>query len=492
MQIGKRIRRTSLWLKLITVFVAVVAAGAAVQFTLVNLAVNTQFRRFVATRDQVTARNLAPALADYYSQQGSWQGVDALLASQPTPDASAGMMGPGMMRPGHMGPPAQGWMHQFGTGIDRVVVADANGVIVADSANLLVGQQHPAEHLAAGVPITVGSQQVGTVLVGSMVEPVLNPLDQDFLRSVNLATLASAVAVGVLALALGSLFLFQVTAPVRALTKAIGAVAGGDLSQRVAVKSRDEIGQLATAFNTMAAELQQAEALRRNLVADVAHELRTPLSLVRGNLEAMLDGLYEMNRENVAVVHDETLVLTRLVDDLRDLALAEAGRLQLEIDDVDVGDLVLRVTDTFRAQAAQQAIGLRAELPDASLFTRGDEQRLRQVLNNLLSNALRYTPAGGQVRVTASLVADGHGPGAGPQPEIRVAVSDTGEGIPAEELPNLFERFYRTDKSRARSSGGSGLGLSIARQLVQAHGGRIWADSQPGVGSTFTFAVPAR
>jgi signal transduction histidine kinase len=477
---------------MMAIFVAIIAVGAAVQFTLVNLAVNTQFRRFVATRDQVLARNLAPALADYYAQQGSWQGVEALLVSRPAPDTTPGMMGPGMMPLGHMGPPGQGWLHRFGTGIDRVVVADSGGVIVADSANLLVGQQHPAEHLSAGVAITVGAQQVGTVLVGSMVEPVLNPLDQDFLRSVNLATLASAVAVGVLALALGSLFFFQVTAPVRALTKAIAAVAGGDLSQRVAVKSKDEIGQMATAFNTMAAELQRAEALRRNLVADVAHELRTPLSLVRGNLEAMLDGLYEMNRENVAAVHDETLVLARLVDDLRDLALAEAGRLELEVDDVDVGDLVLRVTDTFRAQAAQQAIALRAELPDATLFTRGDEQRLRQVLTNLLSNALRYTPAGGQVRIAASLVTDDHRPGVSPQAEIRVAVSDTGEGIPAEELPNLFERFYRTDKSRARSSGGSGLGLSIARQLVEAHGGRIWADSQPGVGSTFTFAVPAR
>lgn len=526
--------RISLWLKLTAIFVTITLVVAVVMFVAVNRSVGSQFQRFVLSRDRVLAQNLAEVLADYYVQRGSWQGVQQIIINLPPlamlPDPGRpGTMGPGMMGLGLMGPgmmtmlspaptfpaetqdatgvgqdtllpmvtqqgPANNQSRRMGPAwmrrgrelaLDRVVVADAQGIIVADTSGQLLGQRHPSEHLAEGTPVMAGGQRVGTVLVGSMIDPVLNPLAQDFLSSVNVATLVTAAAVGVVGLALGSLVFLQVTAPVRALTRAIGAVAAGDLSQRVRVQSQDEIGQLAAAFNTMAAELERAERLRRNMVADVAHELRTPLSLVRGHLEAMLDGVYELNRDNVATAYEETLVLTRLVDDLRELALAEAGRLQLELDDVDLADLVARVTDSFQTPAAEHQISLRTELPDDPLFVRGDEQRLRQVLINLLSNALRYTPAGGQVTVSARMQ-NSNG-----RPEVQVSVSDTGSGISPEDLPNIFERFYRADKSRARTSGGSGLGLSIARQIVQAHGGQITVASQPGQGATFTFTLPA-
>ncbi|MCQ3979534.1 MAG: two-component sensor histidine kinase [Anaerolineae bacterium] len=297
----------------------------------------------------------------------------------------------------------------------------------------------------------------------------------------NLAVLLSAIAVGGVALGLGSLLFFQITAPVRRLTQAAEAIAAGDLSRRVSVRSGDEIGRLAQAFNTMTDSLDRAETLRRQMVADIAHELRTPLSLVQGNLEAILDGLYALNLENVASVHEETLVLTRLVNDLRDLALAEAGQIHLQRETVDLADLAGRAVEGFRAQAVEQEVTLVAELsPDLPLIS-GDKQRLSQVLLNLLSNALRHTPPGGRIVISVR-----------PEPAgLLVSVADTGRGIPPEDLPHVFERFYRADKSRARSSGGSGLGLAIARQIVEAHGGRIWVESWVGVGSTFSVALPS-
>jgi signal transduction histidine kinase len=234
------------------------------------------------------------------------------------------------------------------------------------------------------------------------------------------------------------------------------------------------------------------------MVADIAHELRTPLSLAQGNLEAILDGIYDLDLENVASVHEEALVLTRLVNDLRDLSLAEADELQLEQEPVDMADLVAQATDGFRAQAAEQEVSLITDLPPALPSVRGDKQRLSQVLINLLSNALRYTPAGGHVTVSAMQVSGDGQIGdstaengrQSTSPMLLMSVADTGQGIPEEDLSLIFERFYRADKSRARSSGGSGLGLAIARKIVEAHGGRIWVEALADQGSTFHFTLP--
>ncbi|NIV33521.1 MAG: HAMP domain-containing protein, partial [Anaerolineae bacterium] len=336
------------WLKLMGILAVIVASGTIVTFVMINRATTTQFRRFVLTGDIIQAENLSLLLADYYARQGNWQGVETFLSGSPLQtqmmrSMMSGDMGRGMMGDGMMG-------NQMGRGMmgdnpmqqdemvhdmlnmvaDRAILIDARGVIVADSHNSQVGQPYPDARLAAGVPVISDGQQIGTVLVGSMIEPLLNPLSQDFLRSVNLAVLASAITVGILALALGSFFFFHITAPVRDLTQAAEAVAGGDLTRRVTVRSQDELGRLAQAFNSMTGAMKRNETLRRQMVADIAHELRNPLSLIQGSLEAMLDGIYTLNEENVASVHEETLVLTRLVKDLRDLAQAEAGQLHLE------------------------------------------------------------------------------------------------------------------------------------------------------------------
>jgi len=486
--------RNSLWLKLMGAFLAVILSGVVVMFVLVNVATATQFRRFVLSGDVIQAKELAASLGDYYARRGSWEGVEALLETG-LPASPGGwpmgrMMGWSMEEMFEM-------MRGAGPLVDRVAVADAFGIVVADSAGLLVGQEH-AEHLESGVPIVVDGQRVGTVLVGSMIEPILNPLDQDFLHSVNLSVLLSALAVGIVALVVGSLLFRQITAPLGVLSAAAEAIAAGDLSRTVEVSSNDEIGRLGRSFNAMARGLAQAETLRRNMVADIAHELRTPLAVIQGNLEALLDGVFDLTLDNVASIHEETMLLSRLVADLRDLALAEAGQLKLDRERADLTALATRVVDSFQTQALEKGVTLTTELaPDGSTEASTvssaeplaevlppmevDVQRISQVLFNLLSNALQYTPTGGTITVRAERVGG----------QVQVAVADTGEGISPEDLPYVFERFYRADKSRARASGGSGLGLAIAKQIVEAHGGRIWAKSWVGVGSTFVFTLPA-
>jgi signal transduction histidine kinase len=267
--------------------------------------------------------------------------------------------------------------------------------------------------------------------------------------------------------------------PVDELTRAAGRMAQGDLDCEVPVTSRDELGQLAEAFNTMAGNLARIEALRRNMISDIAHELRTPLTNIRCLLEAIQDGLAEPIPETINSIHEEAMLLSRLVHDLQELALAEAGQLPLDPVPVDVAMEIRSGIRLLATDRGNDAPGVELDLPD---LPRGrfDPARLRQVVRNLVENALIHTPSDGMVTVSAETVDN----------EIRVAVSDTGLGISPGDLPQIFERFYRADRSRARDSGGTGLGLTIVRKLVEAHGGAVYAESEPGRGSVFTFTIP--
>ncbi len=476
--------RNSLWTRLMGVFLGVIIMGVVVMVVSVRLSTAAQLRRRVLSNDVAQANALAPLLASYYSRNGSWVGVETYLASAPqSQNLPATQTGPGMMGPGGMMENWGDWMgvtRTTGPLADRVVVLDANGKVIADTGQAIIGEQHPAEHLSNGVHVVVNNKTIGTVLVGSMIEPVLNPADADFLRSVNLSILITSVTVGLLALVMGSLLFRQIISPLRALSQSARAIAGGDLGQRVKIDSDDEIGQVARSFNRMAESLAEADVQRRNMMADIAHELRTPLTVVQGNLEALMDGVYELTPENVAGIHKQTVVLTRLVADLRDLALAEAGQLRLERKQLSLEDVISQVTEGLEVQAREKEVTLKFEVAADLPNVQADEQRITQVLFNLISNALRHTPVGGTITISAELRED----------RILVSVRDTGAGIPPEDLPHVFERFYRADRSRARSTGGSGLGLTIAKQIVEAHGGQIWAQSWLGAGSTFAFSLP--
>jgi signal transduction histidine kinase len=300
-----------------------------------------------------------------------------------------------------------------------------------------------------------------------------------FLASVNRTLLLIAVVAGLGAVLLILGLSRRILAPVEALTAAVQRMEAGDLSQRVEVTSQDEIGELAQAFNAMADGLARLEELRRNMVTDVAHELRTPLSNIRGYLEALQDGVVEPERHIVDSLHGEAMLLNRLVDDLQELFLAEAGHLKLERQPVALADIVDRAVEAVRPRAEAEEIRLQVDLPE-DLLVGVDPQRIGQVLRNLLENALLHTLPGGEIAVAARTEGQW----------VEVSVRDTGSGIAAEDLPYVFERFYRADKSRSRATGGAGLGLAIARQLVEAHGGRIWVESTQGEGTTFTFALP--
>ena len=270
-----------------------------------------------------------------------------------------------------------------------------------------------------------------------------------------------------------------VSAPITALATATREVEAGKLQVRVPVHGSREFEELASAFNKMAAALQQAETARNNLMADVSHELRTPLTVLEGNLRAALDHVQTLDEVGIANLYAQTRHLIRLVNDLRELALAETGRLILEKIPTDMRLLVNETLQALEPLASERNVKLIAEIQDLPLLQL-DPVRMRQVLFNLLSNALRHTLPGGSIRVL----------GAQNQPGITLVVKDTGEGLEPDELANLFNRFYRVDKSRSRETGGTGLGLSIAKAIVEAHGGTITASSAgKNQGSCFTIAL---
>lgn len=284
----------------------------------------------------------------------------------------------------------------------------------------------------------------------------------------------------------------NVATPLAQVMDAADRVAEGDLSARVPDDNPSDLGRgesrysefrrLAHSFNHMVQELQLADQRRRNLTADVAHELRTPLHIIQGNLEGVLDGVYACDAEHIEATLDETRLLARLIDDLRTLSLAEAGQLPLHLEQVDLVELIADVATSFSGQAESTGVELRTDIPASPLVITADADRIDQVLGNLIANALHYTPAGGRIAISAQPIDGG----------ARIRVTDTGAGIPADDLPYIFDRFWRGDRARTRVDGsGSGLGLAIARQLVQAHGGRIYVESQVGQGSIFTIELPS-
>lgn len=361
---------------------------------------------------------------------------------------------------------------------ERIMLADVQGEVIADTADdpaLVPGVAGDTDAL----PLLVDGEVIGALRIPPL-PPVRNTAsERAYIAQVNRSLLIAVSVAGGLAIVLTLALSHGILSRVQALTTAVRAMARGDLSQRVQNGADDELGQLAYAFNSMADNLARIEQLRRNMVSDVAHELRTPLSNICGYLEAIQDGIVQPTPEVVASLYEEAVLLHRLINDLQELAVAEAGQLRLSRQRVAIGDVVDRSVQVVQGRINGRytiTTALAPDLPDLYI----DAERIGQVLRNLLNNAVEYALPGGAIVVGGRQI----------NGEVHVNVYNEGSGIPPEHLPNVFERFYRVDDSRARTTGGNGLGLAIVKQLVEAHGGRVWAESVPGQYANFFFALP--
>jgi len=438
----------SLRVRLLMAIILVVLVAVTVTAVVAGRRTTGEFQRYVARGGPIPFARYAGFLARSYDLRRSWEAVQ-----------------PEVERIGQI------------SGM-RVVVADAEGRIVADSESALIGKSAAGRWQVPAVEILVGGRPVGFLYMIPPTEP--RESERAFLQAVNRSILFGALFAGAVAILVTLGMSDRILRPIERLTAAAQRMEKGDLSVRVPVDSQDEIGKLAHAFNAMASSLAMQEQLRRNLVSDVAHELRTPLTNLRGYLEAVRDGLIQPDAGLIDNLYEETMLLNRLVSDLHELAQAEAGQLNLVRRPVRVDEIVHRVAEAFNWQVESKGLTLRVDVPADLPLVDVDPERIGQVLRNLLSNAILHTPAGGEIDIVAR--AGGKW--------VTVAVKDTGEGIPPEHLPLVFDRFYRVDKSRSRLTGGVGLGLAIAKQLVEAHGGDIHVESRVGEGSTFTFTLP--
>jgi two-component system OmpR family sensor kinase/two-component system sensor histidine kinase BaeS len=405
----------------------------------------------------------AQTLNSYYTRQRSWAG----LAGDPSVTAALG---------------------QFDSMGRAYTLISGGEVITTTRLDLSVGTVVPGEMMPNMNVMPIG-KNAGTLVITLNTPPYAAPPTtslpvnrSDWFRGMLSAGLAlAAVLIG-----LAAFFARRISRPLNTLTQAAGRMATGDLAVRVPGSAVREVNALALAFNQMGESLAAADAQRRQMTADVAHELRTPLSIIRARLEGLQDGVYQATPDQVALLLDETALLERLIEDLRLLALADAGQLPLYPVPLDPLYLLQDAADSFAGQAAAADVALRVEAPAVLPEITADPQRLAQVLGNLVSNALHHTPPGGGIvlRAWADTTPDG--------PMLGLAVADSGSGIAPADLPHIFDRFWRADRARVRAGAGAGLGLAIARRIVEAHGGRIQAWSAPGQGTQVSFWVPVR
>lgn len=446
----------SLRFRLTLAFLIVGLLGVAVGAIVASHRAAGAFEEFTFSRNR---EGLIANLASYYESHGSWSGV-------------AGQLPRGAISPGGPAIPLREPA--------SLVLADIEGRVVMPGPARRLGERLPADMLANATAIESNGVTIGwLVLPEDPFAPTRG--EERFLRQLNSALILGSLGAAALSIFLGTVLARSLTRPLQDLTEATRAVADGDLQRQVPVRSKDEVGRLAESFNRMSAALDRSQRLRRQMTADIAHDLRTPLSIILGHLDAVEEGVLPADGKTIGIMRDEAVYLSRLIEDLRMLSLADAGELALTRTPTDGAQLVQRSVLAHQPAAHSAGVELTATIePGLPATMDVDPERMVQVLGNLLDNALQHTPSGGRIRVTARPAAGG----------VEVRVHDSGPGIPQGELDLVFERLYRSDKARRRGTEGSGLGLAIAKSIVEAHGGTIRAESAPGEGTTIVVSLP--
>ena len=473
-------QRDSLLWKLILAFLLVAVISAALVAALIRI---TNVNRLSDLIIDQQRSSLQVALSEYYQQNGSWariagDWINILLNARPNrfgngADGESFGRQPDFRRGASDRNQTYDRRRLFG-------LADADGrVLVSVDNRYPPGAKLPKKLINEGAPVTYNDQPVGTILTARL-NPRLNPEETLFLKRTNEALLLATGGAMLLALVLGSILAGTLIHPLQALTSAAQKIAQGQLNQQVRVNSKDEIGQLAQAFNSMSQEVSRGNHLRKQMTADIAHDLRTPLTVIGGYVEAMRDGVLQPTPERLALIYTEIERLQDLVGDLKMLSQVDAGELPLHPQHIDPADLLEHARAPFEHHAARQQVTLcvdaAPDLPKIAV----DEARMMQVFGNLISNALRYTPARGEICLLARVESG----------QMCLAVRDTGSGIEPDELPYIFDRFHRADKSRHTEAGESGLGLAIVKALVEAHGGQVRAEATQGGGTTILIMLP--
>ena len=436
----------SLTFKLTLGFCLVSLVGVAIVAILASRITQNEVNSLLNRQEQ---ERIARELGDVYEAEGSWEDVDTAIADFYSPR--------------------------------NFIVVRQDNVIVLPGLGLPLGQRIPREQGEGRIAIRANGERVGYLV--SFQPSRRNPLppnNDNILKSINRNIILGAIAALVISSAVGVLGARQITKPIVELTAASQNIAAGDLSQQVTVRSNDEIGQLANSFNKMSSDLVESQKQRRQMTADIAHDLRTPLSLILGHAEAIEDGVLPPTPETLHIIHDEAQRLNHLIEDLRTLTLADTGTLTLEKQRVKPVDLIKRAGSAHRPLAQEKNIEMKISAEESLPEIEVDPRRIGQVLDNLVSNAIRYTPQGEKIWLRVKHQQDG----------LCFSIQDSGPGIPESDIAHIFDRFYRADKSRNRDEGGSGLGLAIAKSLIVQHNGRIWAESQVGHGTNFQFILP--
>ena len=453
----------SLSSKLVLAFLLTSLTGAVLSAIFVRQFVGSQFDAFVIGQQRDFFAN---RVIDYYDSNDSLDNIGRWISERSN------------RRPPDDSPPDGIPPHDDPLTI-RFGLADASGTVIIPARSYKIGDHMRQGDLAAGTPV-ISDDQIIAVVITPGGDAIRDPAQARYLASTGAALTIAAAATAGIALILGIVLARLITQPLRELTTAARQIAAGGPGQQVVVRSRDELGVLATQFNHMSADLAHANQLRRQMTADIAHDLRTPLTVISGYLESLRDQVLKPTTERFTMLYDETQILQRLVEDLHTLSLADAGELPLQCRPIEPIQILAHVAETYGHTAEQAGVSLVTRAPDSLPEVTVDYERMSRALGNLVSNALRYTPPGGTISLSASVTAD----------QLTLSVADTGSGIASEHLPNIFERFYRADASRQQETGGSGLGLAIVRSIVEAHGGTISVTSEPGQGTTFTVSLP--